>query len=86
MASDHNVHTFVSLSSPLAGQYGDTDYLRWVFPHWMKKTVFHICYSKVGQKVSICDYWNDPHHRSRYLQSNDFLVRLNGDRPHNNMK
>ncbi|XP_038566667.1 lysosomal thioesterase PPT2-A-like [Micropterus salmoides] len=83
---DHKVHTFISLSSPLAGQYGDTEYLRHIFPGSMKKTLFCICYSKLGQKVSICDYWNDPHHRSRYLQSNSFLPVLNGEKPHSNMK
>uniref|UniRef100_A0A3Q3X8K7 palmitoyl-CoA hydrolase n=1 Tax=Mola mola TaxID=94237 RepID=A0A3Q3X8K7_MOLML len=83
---DHNVHTFVSLSSPLAGQYGDTKYLRWIFPDCMKKKVFRICYNRVGHKVSICDYWNDPHQRSRYLKNNNFLAMLDGDRPHNNMK
>nr|XP_046256008.1 lysosomal thioesterase PPT2-like isoform X2 [Scatophagus argus] len=59
MSADHNVHTFIALSSPLAGQYGDTDYLKWVFPKCTKKVVFHICYNRLGQKVSICDYWND---------------------------
>ncbi|XP_054477943.1 lysosomal thioesterase PPT2-like [Anoplopoma fimbria] len=82
----HNVHTFVSLSSPQAGQYGDTDYLKWVFPDSAKKTVFRICYNRLGQKVSICDYWNDPHHRSRYLKSNNFLPLLNGEIPHKEMK
>ncbi|XP_060936949.1 lysosomal thioesterase PPT2-A-like [Limanda limanda] len=47
---DHNVHTFISLSSPQAGQYGD------------------------------------PHHRPQYLQSNNFLPMLNGDRPHSDLK
>ncbi|KAK1895333.1 Lysosomal thioesterase PPT2 [Dissostichus eleginoides] len=82
MAPDHKVHTFISLSSPQAGQYGNTEYLKRVFPDFVKKTVFRFCYNRVGQKVSICDYWNDPHHRSRYLQSNSFLALLNGDRPH----
>lgn len=86
MAPDHKVHTFISLSSPQAGQYGNTEYLKRVFPDFVKKTVFRICYNRVGQKVSICDYWNDPHHRSRYLQSNSFLALLNGDRPHGKMK
>ncbi|XP_053183295.1 lysosomal thioesterase PPT2-like [Scomber japonicus] len=85
-ASNHNVHSFISLSSPQAGQYGDTDYLNWVFPDCVKKTVFRICYNRLGQKVSICDYWNDPHHRSRYLQSNTFLPLINGDKPHSEMK
>ncbi|KAM9852362.1 lysosomal thioesterase PPT2-like [Aulostomus maculatus] len=83
---DHNVHSFISLSSPLAGQYGDTSYLKKVFPECMKREVFHFCYNRMGQKLSICDYWNDPHHRSRYLQSNIFLPVLNGDRSHKAMK
>nr|XP_019960517.1 PREDICTED: lysosomal thioesterase PPT2-like [Paralichthys olivaceus] len=86
MTPDHNVHTFISLSSPQAGQYGDTSYLWWVFPKCLKKTVYKICYRKLGQKVSICEYWNDPHHRPQYLQNNDFLAVLNGDRPHCDMK
>ncbi|XP_039973601.1 lysosomal thioesterase PPT2-A-like [Xiphias gladius] len=83
---DHNVDTFISLSSPQAGQYGDTDYLKKVFPDCVKKAVFEICYNRLGQTVSICEYWNDPHHRSKYVQSNNFLAKLNGDRPHNDMK
>ncbi|XP_054637742.1 lysosomal thioesterase PPT2-A-like [Dunckerocampus dactyliophorus] len=83
---DHNVHTFIALSSPLAGQYGDTDYLQQVFPDSVKKTVFLICYNSVGQTVSICNYWNDPHHRSSYLKHNNFLPLLNGDRPHKEME
>ncbi|XP_035488535.1 lysosomal thioesterase PPT2-A [Scophthalmus maximus] len=83
---DHNVHNFISLSSPQAGQYGDTDYLKWVFPDFMKKTVFKMCYRRLGQKLSICGYWNDPHHRSQYLQSNIFLPKLNGDSPHTDLR
>ncbi|XP_049440352.1 lysosomal thioesterase PPT2-A-like [Epinephelus fuscoguttatus] len=86
MVPNHNVDTFISLSSPLAGQYGDTDYLRHVFPNWIKTRMFRICYRRVGQKVSICNYWNDPHHRYRYLQGNSFLPKLNGDSLHDDMK
>uniref|UniRef100_A0A3Q3FPX8 palmitoyl-CoA hydrolase n=1 Tax=Labrus bergylta TaxID=56723 RepID=A0A3Q3FPX8_9LABR len=82
----HNVHTFISLSSPQAGQYGDTEYLKCIFPETVKKTVFHICYNRFGQKVSICNYWRDPHQRSRYLQYNTFLPMINGDRPNKDMK
>ncbi|XP_041649437.1 lysosomal thioesterase PPT2-like isoform X2 [Cheilinus undulatus] len=85
---DHNVHTFISLSSPQAGQYGDTDYLKWIWPDHMKKTVFHVCYNTFGQKVSVCDYWNgeDPHHRPSYLRYNIFLAVINGERPNKHMK
>ncbi|MEQ2277174.1 hypothetical protein XENORESO_021350, partial [Xenotaenia resolanae] len=83
---NHNVHTFISLSSPLAGQYGDTDYLKWVFPDCAKKAVHVFCYNKWGQKCSICDYWNDPHHRAGYLRSNTFLPLVNGEKPHKFIK
>uniref|UniRef100_A0A3P9N4I7 palmitoyl-CoA hydrolase n=1 Tax=Poecilia reticulata TaxID=8081 RepID=A0A3P9N4I7_POERE len=69
---NHNVHTFISLSSPLAGQYGGQ----------MFKTAFLFCYNKVGQHFSFCDYWNDPHHRARYLKGNTFLPPINGEIPH----
>lgn len=39
----------------------DTEYLKRVLPDFVKKTVFRICYNRVGQKVSICDYWNGEH-------------------------
>ncbi|XP_028985930.1 lysosomal thioesterase PPT2-like [Betta splendens] len=82
---NHNVNTFISLSSPLAGQYGDTDYLNWIFPDTMKKIVFEFCY-RCRSKVSVCDYWNDPHHRTLYLHSNRFLPVLNGETPHRHME
>ncbi|CDQ58058.1 unnamed protein product [Oncorhynchus mykiss] len=50
---DHNVQSFISLSSPQAGQYGDTEILTLFFPHYLKARVFHLCYSSVGQKWSI---------------------------------
>ncbi|KAK6469580.1 lysosomal thioesterase PPT2 [Huso huso] len=77
---DHNVDTFISLSSPQAGQYGDTDYLKWVFPTLVKTNLFHFCYTHVGQGLSICNYWNDPHHQDMYLNSSDFLAVLNNER------
>ncbi|CAN9514161.1 unnamed protein product [Ophioblennius macclurei] len=79
----HNVHTFISLSSPQAGQYGVTQYLSRVFPRILKEELFHFCYSTTGQNFSICNYWNDPHHRSSYLQNNHFLPLINGDQLHN---
>ncbi|CAL8288737.1 unnamed protein product [Merluccius merluccius] len=78
----HNVQSFISLSSPQAGQYGDTRFLQWLFPKFMKRNIFHICYNRLGQRVSICDYWNDPHHRERYIVSSSFLALINAERPH----
>ncbi|KAG7216553.1 hypothetical protein INR49_002040 [Caranx melampygus] len=81
----HNVHSFIALSSPLAGQYGDTDYLKWLIPQCAKRTVYKFCYLGLGQRISVCQYWKDPHHRSQYLQHNNFLVRLDGERSHPDM-
>ncbi|XP_077363974.1 lysosomal thioesterase PPT2 [Festucalex cinctus] len=81
---DHNVHSFISLSSPQAGQYGDTDYLKYLFPQFVKSNLYHLCYTAIGQRVSICNYWNDPHHRDMYTNSSDYLALLNSDRPNPN--
>lgn len=35
----------------------DTEYLKLIFPNRLKESVFHICYNRIGQKISICDYW-----------------------------
>uniref|UniRef100_A0A8C6VFF7 palmitoyl-CoA hydrolase n=1 Tax=Naja naja TaxID=35670 RepID=A0A8C6VFF7_NAJNA len=81
---DHNVDTFISLSSPQMGQYGDTKYLKWLFPHYMKSNLYRICYTQLGQDISICNYWNDPHHRDLYLNNSNFLAVLNDERFHPN--
>ncbi|KAM4630911.1 lysosomal thioesterase PPT2 isoform 2-T2 [Polymixia lowei] len=82
--SNHNVHSFISLSSPQAGQYGDTDYLKYLFPQFVKSNLYHLCYTSVGQRISICNYWNDPHHRDMYVNSSDYLALLNSERPNPN--
>ncbi|XP_071657088.1 lysosomal thioesterase PPT2 isoform X3 [Patagioenas fasciata] len=81
---DHNVRSFISLAAPQMGQYGDTDYLRWLFPRHMKSNLYRLCYTPLGQGVSICNYWNDPHHRDLYLNSSDFLALINGEKMHPN--
>ncbi|KAJ8273795.1 hypothetical protein GJAV_G00105600 [Gymnothorax javanicus] len=81
---DHNVDSFISLSSPQAGQYGDTVYLKYLFPTFVKSNLFHLCYTSVGQKISICNYWKDPHHRDMYLNTSDYLALLNSERPNPN--
>ncbi|XP_065136797.1 lysosomal thioesterase PPT2-A-like isoform X2 [Paramisgurnus dabryanus] len=81
----HNVHSLIFLSSPLAGQYGDSSYLRYFFPKYIKSKLYLFCYTKWGQKISVCNYWNDPHQRERYLQSNNYLAPLNGEIEHANL-
>lgn len=81
---EHNVDTFISLSSPQMGQYGDTDYLKWLFPTSMRSNLYRICYSPWGQEFSICNYWHDPHHSDLYLNASSFLALINGERDHPN--
>ncbi|KAG7311784.1 hypothetical protein JYU34_002862 [Plutella xylostella] len=70
------VDTFVSLSSPQAGQYG-AGFLHLVFPSLVKDTVYELFYSKVGQHTSVGNYWNDPFHQKLYEAYSVFLPYLN---------
>ncbi|KAB0793029.1 hypothetical protein PPYR_08236 [Photinus pyralis] len=75
---DHNVHNFISLSSPQAGQYG-TEFLHIIFPNLALKTAYELFYSRVGQHTSVGNYWNDPHHQSLYYSYSDFLPYINNE-------
>jgi len=80
---NHNVHNFISLSSPQGGQFGDTDFLKF-FPYLVKKDAYIFFYTNEGQKFSVGNYWNDPHHQNLYLDSNNFLPVLNNEVKSNN--
>lgn len=41
--------------------HSDTDYLRYLFPQFVKSNLFHLCYTAIGQRISICNYWNGNH-------------------------
>ncbi|XP_071157272.1 lysosomal thioesterase PPT2-A-like [Mytilus edulis] len=73
---EHNVDTFIALSSPLAGQYGDTDYLKDFFPYYLKETIYKYFYTKNGQKWSVANYWRDPHHTDLYHEFSSYLYKL----------
>uniref|UniRef100_A0AAZ3QGS2 palmitoyl-CoA hydrolase n=1 Tax=Oncorhynchus tshawytscha TaxID=74940 RepID=A0AAZ3QGS2_ONCTS len=68
--------SFISLSSPQAGQYGDTEILTLYFPHYLKARVFYMCYSSVGQKCKEAHHCSflkclvlpDPHQREHFLR------------------
>ncbi|KAG6460037.1 hypothetical protein O3G_MSEX011740 [Manduca sexta] len=74
--SNISVSTFISLSSPQAGQYG-AGFLHLVFPGLVKDTVYELFYSRVGQHTSVGNYWNDPYHQALYEQYSVFLPYLN---------
>ncbi|XP_013200454.1 lysosomal thioesterase PPT2 homolog [Amyelois transitella] len=70
------VDTFISLSSPQAGQYG-AGFLHLVFPGLVKDTVYELFYSKVGQHTSVGNYWNDPYHQTLYESYSVYLPYIN---------
>ncbi|XP_014668730.1 PREDICTED: lysosomal thioesterase PPT2-A-like [Priapulus caudatus] len=82
----HNVDTFIALSSPLMGQFGDTSYLRFFFPHFTKHHIYEFFYSTYGQHFSIANYWNDPHHRNLFQKYSDYLALLNGESAKKNIR
>ncbi|XP_060067982.1 lysosomal thioesterase PPT2-A-like [Ylistrum balloti] len=75
----HNVNNFISVSSPQAGQYGDTMYLKYFFPNYLKQNVYKFFYTQAGQQWSIANYWHDPHQETLYKQHNKFLAALDND-------
>ncbi|KAF7700252.1 hypothetical protein C0J45_11282 [Silurus meridionalis] len=82
---EHNVHSLIFLSSPLSGQYGVTSYIKRAFPNCVTHFVYKLCYNFFGQKISICNFWNDPHQRERYLKSSKYLALLNGEIYHSKL-
>ncbi|XP_071096315.1 lysosomal thioesterase PPT2-A-like [Haliotis cracherodii] len=75
----HNVDTFIGLSCPLAGQYGDTAYLKYLFPNYVKSNIYRYFYTDNGQKWSVANYWYDPHHQDEYHKFSTYLAILNND-------
>ncbi|RVE50312.1 hypothetical protein evm_004978 [Chilo suppressalis] len=74
--SNVSVDTFISLSSPQAGQYG-AGFLHLVFPGLVKDTVYELFYSRVGQHTSVGNYWNDPYHQTLYETYSVYLPYIN---------
>ncbi|XP_071820411.1 lysosomal thioesterase PPT2-A-like isoform X2 [Apostichopus japonicus] len=74
---DHNVNTFIALSSPLMGQFGDTNVFKFVPPEF-RKEIYKFCYESIGQDhLSVCQYWNDPQHQDLFIEKSIFLAVLN---------
>ncbi|KAL8562362.1 hypothetical protein ACOMHN_066076 [Nucella lapillus] len=79
----HNVDTVIALSSPLAGQFGDTSYLKPFFHDIVKEKAYLLFYTKAGQDTSVGNYWNDPHHTDLYVEQSVYLAVLNNDTANN---
>lgn len=44
-----------------------------IFHKAVKKTVHRIFYTSPGQKYSVANYWNDPHHQPGFLKHSVYL-------------
>ncbi|XP_054741467.1 lysosomal thioesterase PPT2 homolog [Anastrepha obliqua] len=76
----HNVRTFISLSSPQAGQFG-ANFLHLIFPDLAANSAYELFYSNVGQHISIANYWNDPLEQDLYFKFSKFLPIINNEFP-----
>lgn len=73
---EHNVKTFISLSGPQGGQFGDTSYLNGLLPNLTKEHMYLFFYSDAGQEIAVGNYWKDPHHARDYQKDCNFLPKL----------
>jgi len=72
--TEHNVRTFVSLSSPQGGQYGAKCFTK-MFPALTARTAYELFYTQLGQRaLSVANYWYDPRHRDLYLKYSAYLA------------
>jgi palmitoyl-protein thioesterase len=68
--------TFISLASPMAGQFG-TAQISEIIPLITKEFMYHYCYlSEARHSVSICNWWKDPTQMTLYRTNNNFLYPL----------
>ena len=74
--NDHNINTFIALSSPLSGEFGiPLIYYKW-WPNATLKFLSDLFYSEVGQELSLGGYWHDPYDEALYRQKCEFLPKL----------
>merc|ERR1711916_92261 len=76
---NHNVHTYVSMAGPHAGQFGITSFLHFLpFHNLTREEAYLLFYTPKSQEdISIANYWNDPFHQSLYLTENIWLPYFN---------
>ncbi|XP_013777902.1 lysosomal thioesterase PPT2-like isoform X1 [Limulus polyphemus] len=79
---NHNIHSFISLSSPQMGQFGDSALFHKFFPKLIKEYAYKFFYTVKGQMLSVGNYWNDPHHQDLFLNMSAFLPFINNQISH----
>ena len=74
--NNHNINTFIALSSPLSGEYGIPIVYSNLFPNFTLEMLTDFFYTEEGQWFSLAGYWHDPYNAKRYQQENMFLSNL----------
>ncbi|KAH9503719.1 Lysosomal thioesterase PPT2-A [Bulinus truncatus] len=69
---DHNVQTFISLSSPLSGHYGMSKWMNNYFARFTTHNIFRLFYTFPGQKFSVAQYWNE--FRDKFLKIHNLVL------------
>lgn len=54
-------------------------FLHLIFPTLVANNAYELFYSRLGQKTSVGNYWNDPHQRELYLKYSNFLPYINNE-------
>lgn len=69
---------FSLITQRFTNQYflNEDSFLRMIFHKAVKKTVHRVFYTSPGQKCSVANYWNDPHHQDGYLKNCNYLPYL----------
>ena len=74
--NNHNIGTFIALSSPLSGEFGIPLIYHKFWPNATLRILSDSFYSEIGQELSIGGYWHDPYKEERYRQKCEFLPKL----------
>lgn len=49
------------------------------FPGLVRTSVYELFYSRIGQEISVANYWNDPHHQQLFYKYSKFLPVINNE-------
>eukprot|EP01087_Luapelamoeba_hula_P008750 TRINITY_DN2209_c0_g1_i1.p1 TRINITY_DN2209_c0_g1~~TRINITY_DN2209_c0_g1_i1.p1 ORF type:complete len:292 (-),score=25.90 TRINITY_DN2209_c0_g1_i1:37-912(-) len=77
----HQCKTFITLSGPLMGQFGDTAVLNQYFPSYTRDAFYLLFYTNEMQNhFSVANYWKDPYHINLYDTYSIYLAAINNEK------
>jgi len=79
-----NIESFIALSSPINGQFGDTSYIPFL-PRIARRYISYLMYTSFWQRrLSLANYWRDPQKSYLYRKYSSVLAPLNNQSYTNN--